>query len=145
MLKVAITNRQKCVAPDRSLLRKLVRAAAPDAWDGCEVSVVVVNDAEIAEMNARFLGKPYPTDVLAFPFDGPDESDTPTVGEVVISAETAAAQAATRGLEARQELGLYVTHGVLHLAGYDDHDVADRRAMRRKERDVLASVGLRRD
>ena len=145
MLHVAFSNRQRLLKPDRPLLRRLCRAAAPEEWDGCELAVTLVDDAEIAEMNWGFLGEDGPTDVLAFPLEGPDGSERPVVGEVVVSAERALAEAAARGLEPREELALYVVHGVLHLAGHDDHDAGQRARMQEREREVLAAEGLRRD
>lgn len=145
MLKVSFTNEQDALKPDKPLLRRLCRAAAPEAWRDCELSVVLVTDARIAEINGQFLGEPRPTDVLAFPLDGPDGSDRPLAGEVVVSAERAKAEAEARGLSPGEELALYVVHGVLHLAGYDDHDPASRRGMRKREAEILAAECLRRD
>ena len=141
-LQVTVENRQRLVKIDRPLTRKAVRAAAPDAWRGVTVSVVVVDDAQITDLNQRFLGKRGPTDVLAFPLQGPDGSARPTIGEVVVSAERAAAEAKARGLPVQDELCLYAIHGVLHLCGYDDHTPAARRVMCAREADALEASGL---
>lgn len=145
MMQVIFTNRQTVLKPDRPMLRRLCRAAAPPAWEGRALSVVFVDDARIAEMNRQYLGKDRSTDVLAFPLDCPDGSDRPLVGEVVVCAERAVQEAESRGLRPEEELALYVVHGALHLAGYDDHDAGKRRAMRKREAEILAGEGLRRD
>lgn len=145
MLKVSFADRQNSIQPDRLLLRRLCRAAAPAEWKGCELSVAFVDDAEIAAMNREFLGEDGPTDVLAFPLGGPDGSDRHVVGEVVVSAERAKVEAEARGLQPCEELALYVVHGVLHLAGFDDHDPKAKREMRDREREMLAKENLRRD
>jgi probable rRNA maturation factor len=76
--------------------------------------------------------------VLSFPF-----ATAPVlVGEVLLSADTARREAAARGHCAYHELLLYAVHGVLHLLGYDDHDPAGRRRMRRAERAALAALGI---
>jgi probable rRNA maturation factor len=63
-------------------------------------------------------------------------------GDIVASAETARRVAREVGWQPRHELAYYVIHGLLHLAGYDDHSPADRRAMRARERVLLAAAGL---
>lgn len=142
MLRINITNRQELVKPDRALLRRVCRAAAPDTWGDVDVSLVVVDDEEIAALNEQYLGRKNATDVIAFELDGPDASDRPTIGEIVISAERAIAEAAQREGDAHWELALYAAHGVLHLAGHDDHTPAERKAMRAKEFEALRSAGL---
>jgi len=163
MLKVTITDRQRLpssarVRIPRLLVRRLVRAAAPQEWDRAEVSVVFVDDAEMCDLNRRFTGREGPTDVLAFPLEEeppPAAAAQPgksadfrappaprIMGEVVVSVEHAVGEAARRGIGARDELALYVVHGVLHLAGFDDNNPRNRGKMYRKEADVLLDAGL---
>ena len=78
-----------------------------------------------------------------------DEGDSVRAGQVVArlddrmaKARVAAAQAAERGHDVQAELALYLIHGLLHLCGYDDHEAADRRAMRERERHYLKLLGL---
>ena len=93
----------------------------------------MVDDAEIRRLNARFRGVRRRTDVLAFPLD------PPVLGEVVISAETARRQAARLRVPLALELELLVTHGVLHLVGYDDREPLEARLMHEREREILTS------
>jgi probable rRNA maturation factor len=144
MVHVEVTNRQRHAKVNRRLLRRLAQSAAADEWGDCALSVVVVGEDEIARLNRRFLGEDGATDVLAFPLSDADASSRPLVGEVVVSGERASVEGPARGLSAEEEMALYVVHGVLHLAGWDDHDPAGRQAMRRRERRVLAGFGLRR-
>ena len=60
----------------------------------------------------------------------------------MVSTETARRMARVVGSTPRRELAYYVVHGVLHLTGHDDHDPADRRAMRSRERAVMKACGL---
>ena len=98
--------------------------------------MAIVDDATIARLHADYLGEPGPTDVISFPLHGGDEpSGGPCImlGEVVASAETAAREASKRGIPPEREIALYVIHGTLHLAGYDDMEPRSKRAMRRAE------------
>src|SRR4051794_16057292 len=86
---VLITNRQAAHAVDESQLVLAVEFVLRDAdFSSAEVSLAVVDDAEMQELNRRFLGHDYPTDVLSFVLDNEDGH---LQGEIVISADTAAA------------------------------------------------------
>ena len=95
-----------------------------------KVVVALVDDEKMAELHKRFLGKDGPTDVLSFPH-----------GEIVVSADTALREAKEREISPVQELVLYVVHGALHLAGYDDRTPKKRAEMRAAERKVLNEMG----
>lgn len=100
--------------------------------------MLVVDDAEMRRLNAAFRGVRRRTDVLAFPLETPEAAGR-LVGEVVISAETAARQARHLRVDVATELDLLVTHGVLHLVGYDDRDSVEAAVMHERERDILSS------
>ena len=121
-----------------------IRAAAASALRGAgspkTVSIALVDDARIHQLNRQFLQHDYPTDVIAFPLDD-GMGDEPLLGEVVVSTETAMREAAERGRAPLDEVLLYVVHGVLHLLGYDDHEESDREEMRRKEAETLGACG----
>ena len=104
------------------------------------MSIAVVDDAAIREVNRRHLDHDGPTDVIRFPFSGP--GDPELSGELVISAEMAAAVAARCGLDPGAEFALYLVHGLLHLCGYDDSTDAERARMRRREDEILAALGV---
>jgi probable rRNA maturation factor len=109
-----------------------------------ECSVVVVDDATMAVLNHTHRGVAGPTDVLAFPMtEGRFGALSPELlGDVVISAETAARQAREAGRGLRDELALLLVHGLLHLVGYDHGTVQERQRMWRKQRRVLAACGI---
>ena len=87
------------------------------------------------ELNRRFRGKNRPTDVLSFP------SETPKLaGDIAISAEIAAANAAEMGHSPQTELKVLILHGLLHLAGYD-HETDDGE-MRTRETTLRRRLGL---
>ena len=111
------------------ILRELARSRS-------ELSIALVDDDTIAELNGRYRGLARPTDVLAFSFlEGEDaERGGNLLGDVVISVETAARQArrAHRGLDA--VVARLLVHGTLHLLGCDHQADAEARAMRADER-----------
>jgi probable rRNA maturation factor len=105
--------------------------------------VLIVDDARMHRLNARYRGIDRPTDVLAFAMrEGPFAHLQPQIlGDVVISAETALRQARGRRHSLAEELTRLLIHGTLHLLGYD-HEVspADARLMRAKERELWRLV-----
>ncbi|MDJ0975752.1 MAG: rRNA maturation RNase YbeY [Planctomycetota bacterium] len=119
-------------------LDRLAAFAAERAGREAELSFLVVDDAQMQQINREQLGHDYPTDVISFPL----EAEPVLMGDVVVSAETARREAAERGHPAYHELVLYAVHGVMHLLGYDDHSPDDRRRMRRAERAALKALGL---
>jgi len=94
-----------------------------------ELSVVFLTDPALARLHGDFLADPAPTDVITFP----GQPDFGTAGEICVSADAAARFAAAHRRSFAEELLLYVAHGWLHLAGYDDLEPAKKRAMRRAE------------
>jgi probable rRNA maturation factor len=129
-------------APDcQQQLADAVRAAlkhhqVPKA----QISVALVSDRQIAELNKRHLGHEGPSDVITF--DLRDEPNQPIEGEIVVSVDTARREGDKRGHGAEVELSLYAVHGVLHLIGYDDREETDAARMHDKEDEILSSLGL---
>jgi rRNA maturation RNase YbeY len=121
-------------------LRALARRALRDLGrrDG-ELSVAAVGDAEMRRLNARYHGSRGATDVLAFDLGGPPAARL--VGEVVISADTAARQARRAGVPVALELDLLLVHGLLHLTGYDDRAPEEARRMHERARAILSRGG----
>lgn len=123
-------------AVDRRLLRaraaRLLRALGRSR---SELSIALVDDATIAELNQRYRGVPGPTDVLSFPMlDAEVDAGAEWLGDVVISVDTAARQArrAHRGVD--DVLARLLIHGTLHLLGHDHERDDEARSMRREER-----------
>ena len=99
---------------------------------GCpegELSLAFLTDAKLARLHGDFLDDPTTTDVITF--EG--EPGFGVAGEVCVSADTAAAYAKEHKRDFSEELTLYVVHGWLHLAGYDDLVPAKKRKMRAAE------------
>ena len=126
------------------VLAQLIDHVAAAVHDHTNMTGVVglrlTDDAEMARLNAAFAGKPWATDVLAFPSGDPQYP-----GDVAISLERVRSQATAYGHRIEREFGYLLTHGLLHLAGFGHDDGAEQRQMRRVEESVMAVVGLARD
>jgi probable rRNA maturation factor len=126
------------LASRRALAGWLARAAPARARG--EVSVALVSDARIRQLNRRFRGVDEPTDVLSFPATaaiGPRR----VLGDVAIATGVARRQALAAGHSVGVEWRLLALHGLLHLLGYD-HE-RDSGAMARLERRLRRGAGLR--
>jgi len=138
---VEVSDTQSHLKVDPEALARLVRAVlASEGVAAASVSIAVVDDPTIRTVNRRHLAHDWPTDVISFPLSGPGEEAL--AGELVVSAEMAATTARQTGVPAWDELALYVVHGLLHLCGYDDSAADARDAMRRREAEILARLGL---
>jgi probable rRNA maturation factor len=152
----------------RTVAAALDAAGAPGP---ASLGLILSDDVELAELNAAHMGKRGPTDVLSFPLlppssfpdhpgkgaaDSPEDEPFPLppgarrhLGDVVMSVERAIGQAeAGRGgqtgdirWDARAELRLLVTHGTLHVCGWDHAEPDEEAAMRALERDLLGRPG----
>lgn len=140
MLQIDIANEQRVLKLDR----RRVRAAARRVLEthgvkSAEISLAIVDDPAIHELNKRWLEHDYPTDVISFVLE---QSDGRLEGEVIASAETAARLADEFGTPPHDELLLYVVHGLLHLVGFDDRSAAAAREMRAQEESILRELGV---
>ena len=120
--------------------RQLLRALDEEH---AELTVSLVNDAEIQKLNREYRSRNRPTDVLAFAMREGRRvgGDDAVLGDVVISLETAARQARRRRITTSAEVQTLLIHGVLHVLGYDhERSAAEARRMRRRERALRALI-----
>jgi probable rRNA maturation factor len=139
MIQVDFCNRTPHPVDARQLTDAVRGVLQQSPWPRAEISLAVVDDATIHDLNRRHLQHDYPTDVLSFVLDQCDDSLS---GEIVVSVERAAATAPDYGWSTQCELLLYVIHGALHLVGYDDQLPVEREQMRLAEAEQLARFGL---
>ncbi len=110
-----------------------------------DVTVVLIDDAVMAERNLRDRGVDGPTDVLSYPTFEPDDEGFPPVphlGDIFISLDTAARQAAERGHDLEQEVLVLAAHGLTHLRGLDHRDEREWRPFHAAERRIVELAGL---
>lgn len=121
--------------------------------EDAEVTLLFVSEEEMASYNQRFLDREGPTDVLAFPVEDllpgvvpeTDPQGPPLMlGDVVVAPAYVRRQASNFGVSYEDEMALMVTHGILHLLGYDHIDDTDAERMESRERELLALVGRKR-
>ena len=137
---VVVTNQQSRLAIDEQRLESAVLHILTEAKiESGEMSLVVIDDPTMHELNRKHLNHDYPTDVLSFCLE---EREGHLNGEVIVSADTAIENAADYGWEPESELLLYVIHGTLHLVGYRDKADDDVLAMREAEARHLKHWGI---
>ena len=144
-MKIAIENRQSRhqirKRPLRSVARKILSVSGcPDA----QLSILIVDDVMIQEINRDYLNKDRPTNVISFAMqEGEGGGVQPDLlGDVVISAETAARDAAEAQTSFESELYFLLLHGILHLLGYDHErgSQAEAQRMEAREREIFSLV-----
>ena len=140
---IEVIDRQRKVPLNSDYWEAFVAKALKIApADGGGVTVAFVSDRMMRELNWRWRGKRGTTDVLSFPAaqDEFEKLDGLRLGDVVISVEQAARQAAEHDLEFETEVAQLILHGVLHLCGYD-HET-DRGEMNRLELRLRRRLGI---
>lgn len=160
--KIFIENEQSFMALEKkyvSLLEKTVMMCLQDEkMDlGCDVNILITDDASIRELNRQFRNIDYSTDVLSFPMlnmkngriqseEGDYDMDEGLLllGDIVLSMETTQRQAEQYGHPLERELAFLVSHGVFHLLGYDHMQKDEEKDMLLKQEAVLSKLGLKR-
>ena len=118
--------------------------------DPCELSLTIVNNDKIHEINREYRGVDRPTDVISFALEEGEEMeisgvDIPRIlGDIIISVEKAHQQAEEYGHSFIRELGFLAVHGFLHLLGYDHMTEEDEKEMFRRQEEILHNYGLTR-
>ncbi len=159
-MNISIQNLQKKVpVPSKKIIQTIhivVGAIRRIARTYTDISIVFVGPQRMRRMNREYLGHDDPTDVLAFDYKDmsfPRKRESRTsgspintfgddklFGEIVICPSMAQINAKKYQTTTEHELLLYVIHGLLHLAGYDDHKSQDMARMRRKEAELLKNI-----
>jgi len=145
-MEVLIDNRQKKYKISLKQIQEKAKAVlnALDCPDG-ELSILIVDDPQIAVFNKQYLNRKGPTNVIAFPMrDGPYGNITPQLlGDVVISVETADREGKRVGSSMEERFTQLLVHGILHLLGYD-HETSDQDAqeMEEKSKEILKLISF---
>lgn len=141
---IDVRNLQDKIKVDEKEIKKCAEAVLKVMGENnAELSLLLVRDSRMKALNRKYRDTNSSTDVLAFPARSGEgaSKQSPILGDVVVSVETANREAVERKIPLRQEICLYVTHGILHLLGYDDQYPAERKKMKAKER-MLLKVSL---
>lgn len=146
-MPVRLTNRVRNGGVDTRGLRATAQTLLDSVGHGSStLSLSLVRDPAMRELNRQYRGKDRPTDVLSFPLHEPAElargAQPELLGDVVISIETAQRQAAEYEAPLERELERLLIHGILHLLGHDHEAAAERRRMEKEERRLAERIGM---
>jgi len=128
----------------RPLLRRAIEAAAPDSMADAQAAIILTNDAAIRALNRRWRSRDEPTNVLSFPAAATKAATGGRryLGDIVIAHETTAREARADGKPFAHHLTHLAVHGFLHLLGYDHRSDEEAEVMERREREILARLGV---
>ena len=143
LMQIDIMNSQDIVKIDNARLKRYTSNVLKLLGERDVIlSVVLTDDQYIRRLNKTYRGVDRYTDVLAFPIKDslPILKGHRMLGDIVISVETAKREAKIRHIPFERELVLYLTHGILHLLGYDDTTIAKRKLMSLKQSELLKSI-----
>ena len=136
---ITVRNIQRSVLVSTGKLQRFAGIACKLVWQSRrpkseivslkQIDVLIVSDRRMAALHKKFCGIPGATDVLTFQH-----------GEIVISADTAATQARMFHTNVTAEIQLYVLHGLLHLAGFDDATPSKRRRMHQLQKKLMTTA-----
>lgn len=141
-MPVEITRRGAGKKHPRRKLKKIAETILERVGRGeAELSLALIGNVEMRQLNARYRHKDYPTDVLSFPIEGTVVAESGLLGDVVISVEKARQQARERRHSLDLEMATLLIHGIVHLLGYDhERSAKDARAMGRFEKKLYRAL-----
>lgn len=130
-----------------TVVRRAIAAATPARARDAELSVILTSDRAIRTLNRRWRDRDKPTNVLSFPTPAPALGKLPRgaprhLGDIVIAYETVAREARAAGKPLDHHVAHLALHGFLHLLGYDHESHGQAEAMERRERRILARLGV---
>ncbi|MCF7908830.1 MAG: rRNA maturation RNase YbeY [Candidatus Omnitrophica bacterium] len=141
-MKIEITNRQKIKRVNlKTLSKSLEKAAGLLLIPSKTISLTLVDNAFIVNLNKRYLKKTTPTDVISFDLSDPLDPDY--LGEIVVSVEEAVKVAKSLKVDWQKEVLLYCLHGILHLIGYDDRSKKKRDLIEKKQKELMEKLWLK--
>ena len=131
-MEITLKNLQKKIPLPRAKILKAAKAAFRKLdFAAMSLSIVFAGTRRMRAINKKYLKHDHVTDVLTFDFGKSQQ------GEIIICPYVAAVQARSHQTSTENEIILYVMHGILHLAGFDDHRPKDILQMRRMEKELL--------
>jgi len=131
-----------CEIPAQSLLKLWVRAAIGTQRRQAEISLRIVDEAEMIELNGRYRDKPQPTNVLSFPADLPPELKLPHLGDIVACAAVIEREAREQHKALDDHWAHMLIHGTLHLLGFDHIEPSEAEVMEGLEIDILKTLNI---
>jgi probable rRNA maturation factor len=127
--------------PGAESIQQWVEQALPADNAAAELTVRIVDEAEITALNRQYRGKDGPTNVLSFPYEEIPGIAAGLLGDVVICAPVVASESVAQDKPLEAHWAHMVIHGVLHLLGYDHHKEGEASRMESTETELLADLG----
>ncbi len=156
-METMIINQQNKINYTREMQQVILNVANTVAKmlklsSSTELSIMIVDNSYIKELNLIYRGENSPTDVLSFAMNELSEDemeiDMPgginILGDIIVSLERAVIQGEEYGHSVERELGYLIAHGMLHLLGYDHENEEERSLMRNLEDKIMRKVNLER-
>ncbi|NLM04424.1 MAG: rRNA maturation RNase YbeY [Clostridiales bacterium] len=152
-MELVIDNRQDIIPVEKDLIELLEKVVKEtliyEGWDDdYEISLSLVNNEEIRELNKNYRNIDDITDVLSFPMIEEDEDFSiipeKILGDIVISVEKAWDQAKEYGHSFYREMAFLTVHSMLHLMGYDHVDEDTEKEMQDKQEAILTKLKIKR-
>ena len=142
-MEITVINLQKKVAVCQEKIKKIIRAALrlERVRKAGEITVSLVTDGAIRELNTLYLGRYCATDVISFDVS---RAKNELIADIAISADTALSNAKKYRTSPWFEIYLYVIHGLLHVLGYDDVNQKKRKKMQERTEFILTSLKIKR-
>ncbi|OED45004.1 rRNA maturation RNase YbeY [Endozoicomonas sp. (ex Bugula neritina AB1)] len=134
-------NSNSSQLPDKAAMKRWVAAAVSQYRDEAEVSLLIVDTEEGAELNHQWRGKEDPTNVLSFPADLPAELQLPLLGDLIICAPVVEREAIEQVKTLESHWAHMIVHGTLHLLGYDHIDDNEAEQMESLETSIMKQLG----
>lgn len=128
--------------PSDDEVHRWVAAAVADRLAESEVSVSIVDAETSQRLNGQYRGRDYPTNVLSFPADLPEELGLPLLGDLVVCAEVVEREAREQGKTSQAHWAHMLVHGTLHLLGYDHIEDAEAEQMEALETKIITGFGF---
>ena len=135
-------NSQSQQIPSMSDLERWISAALhSQQLEEAEVSLYIVDETEGQELNSQYRGKDYPTNVLSFPADIPEEVGIPLLGDLIVCAPVVEREAQEQGKTLAAHWAHMLVHGRLHLLGFDHIEDAEAEEMEALETEIITGLG----
>ena len=144
-------NNESMIEIEEAVLQRLASFVleSTNVHPETELGILLVDEAAIEQLHVQWMNLPGPTDVLSFPMDelrpGRPDSQTPPgiLGDIVVCPQVAQTQAEAAGHSLTQEILVLVTHGMLHLLGFDHATPDEEAEMFGLQRDLLLGFAMR--
>lgn len=140
-LNLDIQNGSNFGCPEDEQIQQWISASLFDKTNDTEISIRIVDETEMSQLNHRYRGQNKPTNVLSFPADIPSDLKLPLLGDIVICAPVIEAEAKQQNKAGIAHWAHMLVHGTLHLLGYDHVEDSQATEMESLEISILQKLG----